>query len=222
MKKLLAWLMSFFIALFNNVEFTTRDIREYDINNVYRLETEDKMPDYRTQSQILNNVSSSVSCRNRNFFGNGKKIDYKNEEPDIKAYWFLSERKSIDDISNSEKTITLSMPNKEIIAPYNCYLSNENLAANDCTTMELVCVIHNKDAYRISISGMSMWYCDKNRQELLPHTWENPDSNGVKHQFSAGNVLGYTSENTVITVNAMDGGSVTDDAITLRSFFLQE
>lgn len=222
MKKLLAWLMSFFIAMFNNVEFTRQDSREYDASNIYRLECEMRQPDYRTQAQIHNTISSSVSCRSANFSGNGKKVNYGSTSPSIKAYWFTEAPININDITASDKSVTLSEVDAPIIAPYDCVLTNENLSANDCTTMEVVCKINNEERYRISITGMSMWYCDKNRTELLPHTWENPDDNGKKHNFSAGDVLGYTSGDTVITVNAMKNGAVSDESITLHDFFMQE
>lgn len=222
MKKLLAWLMSFFIALFNNVDFTQQDNREYDASNVYRLECEEREPDYRTMQQIHNSISSDVSCRNKNFSGRGKRVNYGNQNPPLQAYWFLENSMNLDEISDSDKSLTVNGSGQAIIAPYDCILVNENLAANDCTTMELICTIHNEEKYRIAITGMSKWYCDKNREQLLPHTWENPDKNGKKHTFSAGNVLGYTSEETVITVNAMRNGAVTDASITLRGFFTQQ
>ncbi len=222
MKKLLAWLMAFVVALFNNVEYTKMDAHEYDSSKIYYLDVEEARPDYRYQRSDLDINSSEVSCRYSNYSQSAKRVQYGADQPSIKAYWFESPGIRLEDITDSEKSITLTSEGRPIYAPYDCILTTENLSANDGTTMEVVCTISGQERYRISISGMSKWYCDKLRTTTGFHTWDNPEPNGRKHTFSAGNVLGYQSSNTVIVVNSMSGGQVVDTGLTMRDFFLQQ
>ena len=170
MKKLIAWILSFFMALNANVEYTRQeDTHEYVESEIYRFEGEYDYVDYRAQQAHSAN-SKEISCRETpQVASNAKQVKYaSNNTPSTIAYWFEG---------------------GVIVLPYPGYLSTENLQANDCTTMEVICKVNGVDAYRLTFSGMECWYCDTNREELVYHTWDNPDSNGNRKQFAAGTFL---------------------------------
>lgn len=226
MKKLLAWLMSFFIALGNNVEYTRQeDTHDYNETEIYYFDTQRSGYDYRNSQEQLSMSSSAVSCRfTRYASSKAKRVKYdSNNAPEIEAYWFeAGQVVDIADIPSDTKEYVFTTSG-EIVAPYACKLTTENLSANDCTTMELVCTIHNTDTYRITITGMERWYCDVRRQELVFHTWDNPSENGDYKQFQAGDCLGISvSGQTKIVVNPMSGGTVDNRSLTVQDFFLQK
>lgn len=224
MKKLLAWLLSFFMALGANVEYTRQeDTHEYVESEVYRFVGEVEYVDYRSQQAHSSN-SKEVSCRDTPQIASAaKQVKYEsNNTPGTLAYWFENGvTMSIKDIPNDSKEYIFDSSGT-IVLPYPGYLTTENLQANDCTTMEVVCKVNGVDAYRLSFSGMECWFCDTNRESLTFHTWENPDSNGNRKQFSAGTALGKSVEGqTSVVINPIENGAVSSRQCTVNDFFMQ-
>lgn len=224
MKKLIAWILSFFMALNANVEYTRQeDTHEYVESEVYRFVGEYDHVDYRAQQAHSAN-SKEISCRETpQVASNAKQVKYNsNNTPSTLAYWFEGGViVSIDDIPNDSKEYVFDSTG-DIVLPYPGYLSTENLQANDCTTMEVICKVNGVDAYRLTFSGMECWYCDTNREELVYHTWDNPDANGNRKQFAAGTFLGKCIEGqTSVVINPIENGVVANRQCTVQDFFMQ-
>ena len=243
MKKLIALLMSFIMSLSTSTKFNPTDDKVYT-KDTYTVQ-ETTLPDYR---QYFGNAKASATsgCNTHNFYSRGVRVQGDN----VYGYWLVDgDNYSIDspdknkvttytyDSDGKKQTNTGQFTSKTdnsgnkyihtpkgmfpkgsaIIMPYDGTLSSTSANGSSITAMTVLCTHPNGTQYRIQINNMKMWYCDKDRTgEFDFHTGE--EQFGKK--FSAGNVLGYATEDTYVVIKPIRNKKVLSDySLTLNKFY---
>lgn len=209
MKKILAAIMAFFMSLSSSTDYTVAPSKTY--TDEYYTVVEDSLPDYRAYYGGGEKASITAGCKTNNYYANGKRVTNKT------GFWFIdgqsysigdsikitdadgntSNGKKKDDDGNAIIPKGAFKDGQAIIIPYAGTLQTQSKNGGSITSMVLKCSTANGTTYKIKITGMKYWYCDSQRKgDIQYHTGEEQQGK----TFSAGNVVGYATTNTKITI----------------------
>lgn len=198
MKRLFAYLMAFLMSLKTSTAYTPTPEKDFSFST-YSVETLDP-PDYRDYYYGAEGEKVSQLCVLTHFTSNGKRA-----YPTMDPYWFVDGLAMPDDLTDNisvkdgEMTLSnLFTNNTYIIAPSTCKLKVHS-KGSDGKSMTLNCTIADT-SYTVGIQNMGGWYCDVSRTgKIENHTGEDQ----YNTTFRAGQVLGYATNDTTITIKAI-------------------
>lgn len=211
MKKLLAILLAWFSAFFNNVAYVSAPESEgYQPGMYYKLETGESMPDYRENVQVTNQLDSKSACTMSNYVA--KRFDntaeslriYAKSGGDYSYWWQASTATNPCDTGsiNSAASETSIPKGAVIIAPAACIRTTAATTKQSYPVSMTLEFTRNNQVYIVTITGLHCWACDAFRElptldgvPVIVHTYED---NG--HAYSKGEVLGIAGNNCKITI----------------------
>lgn len=246
MKKILAMILSFFMSLSTQTNYTMTEEKPY-VASTYKVE-DTALPDYRAYFGGGEKASATAGCNTNNYYSRGKLFG------DCAGYWFVDgevptdfnnimyhkkvetasggavqyktvrdDKKGIRENPNDSRIKYVYLrkgtfeENQAIIMPYPGKLESSS-STTGLNNMIVTCSAPGKShVFQISIKNMKYWYCDKDRKgDINFHTGDEQQGKS----FAAGHVLGYATEDTTITIKAMENGKVLSRAkVTLDSFY---
>ena len=227
MKKLLALILAFLTSVFSSTEYRVADTKVYT-ENTFQI-TDSTLPDYRKYFGGNNKLSATDACDTDIIFAQGQPVKK------YAGYWFINGNKytAVEGDKNAFKlrnnvisTVCeeggFCIPSgtfkagDKIIMPLDGYIACHSFG-NSVDNIALH-VTHptTGSKYYIKISGMQKWYCDRNRTgEFVYH---NGDEQFQK-VLPAGAVIGFATEDTMITVKPMSNNKVIDTPLTVKQFY---
>lgn len=224
MKKIIAWLVVFLSALFNNVEYTPSEVNvPFNEEAMYIQGATGNVNEPRNSAGRVTDATLK-NCLTNTYSGNAIFVNYENVEHGTDMCWFEAVNQSdvqeikISDIQNKENPYTCT-GSVDIIAPCTCRILSSP-KSNDCTYIELLTTEAGIPTYKITIMKMKGWYCDQARDITYPshHTYA-----ATTTVFKRGDVIGKAvSGETTITVRKIEGSTVSDKEITLSEFYTEK
>ena len=224
MKKLFSILMSFVMALSNNVGYQEVPDKPFATSGgeaqTYYVVEEVEEPDYR---QMYNDdvpvASETVSCKTKKFASNAKPLNYDVDGVPYKAEgdtgtWLVdNETKNYSELPTDKSMVTIDAPSDGtrtyICAPYACLIQVSS-KVNDGKSITVSCT-RNADIYTLQISDIVGWWCCAGKANLPePHNCMQ-DLKGTVVQ--RGQVLAVTEGPFSVTVTK-DG-----ESISLQEFY---
>lgn len=215
MKKLFARLMLWFIALTNNLSFCYSGDYPFQTNDSYYNGQNHNDIDYQElYNSFVEDENTVDGCKlTRRVPEGGLSRTYKGLQG---PYWVVyndSDGEKMCADTGKADSLKLECKDKDLlIAPSNCTIKTDASKSQHGTYMQIT--IGTGDVV-ITFDQMERWYCclerkdsSRNDDGTFTHT-----KNAYGKQLQAGDILGYATENTTITITK--NGSV----ISLAEFF---
>ena len=193
MKRLFAIALSFFVSLFNNVDFMVNDQQPYEASVYYTIDEQDP-PDYREYYGQTPVASNKYSCKTSNYSSMGKRV---NLEGATSGFWFVDGVYKYENSLPNDKVYTFDSETY-IIAPYDCVLESDS-KTNHGDTMTVLCDTGD-NKYRLSFKDIKCWYCDINRVNIEATKGFHTSEEQRGKTFFAGNVLCVAKDGSTVTV----------------------
>lgn len=211
MKKILAYLMSLFMAITNNIEFNMPGDLQYSRGSYYTIE-EGKAPNYQDLFGSNPVAAKQTSCQPSTFKGSGKFVSYSDKAQHVQGVWVVNrEDMRYDELPDGDSYQFES--SGYIIMPYTGILKTSSKTSTG-HSMVLIMDVGNTE-YRMTVNNMERWWCclgklepdttDMIGQEIWVHTCDELQGT----QMRQGYVLGNAQEGTTVAISKSDGSKVT-------------
>lgn len=211
MKRLLAMLLSLFLAVSNNIEYQAQGDMEFAYGSYYTID-EGTAPDYRNLYGTNPVASKEVSCHPTTFKGSGKFVTYSDNNQHLQGVWIENRTPMRYSALPDGSSYTFESEGY-ILMPFTGVLRTSS-ATSTGHTMVLSVEVGNTE-YRIDIQNMERWWCCLGKIEpddvdvLGNPVWTHTCGELLDTQIRQGYVLGNAKEGTTVTIAKSDGSAAT-------------
>lgn len=213
MKKVLAVLTVFFIALANNLSPVQVEHTVFQSDCYYEGRTHTSV-DYQSMysKYIDSSVQMSDGCRTTPI---ASKATDDRPTSNSGKYWFIeSKTKDVSKYTSgldSKDPMQIGAKDGDvIIAPAGCTITSSARKSRNGTQMEVTC-----GNYKITFSNLARWYCciDRKPKDIDATFQHTKDAKGTR--LSKGDVLAIATKNTEVSITDLSSGN----AISIIEFY---